>query len=333
MRALRRTARVPEVLAVCEDAAVIGAPFYVMTRLEGTWSRPPSPQPLERRRGPPPHGRSSWSTRSWRSTPSTGGPRAGGLGRPAATSSASCAASADCGSKPHAHDPRRRARPAPGSPSHLPRVRAGDDRPRRLPARQRHVRAAAPARLVAVLRLGDGDDRRPARRPRLPHRPVVGRATRRSACSSSPGHARGGVPEPGRARRPLRGASGRTMTDMRWYQTLALWKAAIFMEGNYRRAVTGATDDPYLRASGRGVRPRRARARAGTGLIGARRRVPRSTAWLHLASCPHRLPPHRQRAARRSHARARGLNLFDGADLPLVAQAGANCPRPRRAAC
>ena len=47
--------------------------------------------------------------------------------------------------------------------------------------------------------------------------------------------------------------SGRTMTDMRWYQTLALWKAAIFMEGNYRRAVTGATDDPYLKGFGRSV--------------------------------------------------------------------------------
>jgi len=47
--------------------------------------------------------------------------------------------------------------------------------------------------------------------------------------------------------------SGRSITDMRWYQTLALWKAAIFMEGNYRRAVTGATDDPYLRGFGDAV--------------------------------------------------------------------------------
>jgi aminoglycoside phosphotransferase (APT) family kinase protein len=47
--------------------------------------------------------------------------------------------------------------------------------------------------------------------------------------------------------------SGRTMTDLRWYQTLALWKAAIFMEGNYQRAVTGATDDPYLKGFGQSV--------------------------------------------------------------------------------
>jgi len=43
------------------------------------------------------------------------------------------------------------------------------------------------------------------------------------------------------------------MTDIRWYQTLALWKSVVFMEGNYKRAVTGATDDPYLKAFGDGV--------------------------------------------------------------------------------
>jgi aminoglycoside phosphotransferase (APT) family kinase protein len=47
--------------------------------------------------------------------------------------------------------------------------------------------------------------------------------------------------------------SGRTMRDIRWYQTLALWKAIVFMEGNYKRAITGATDDPYLKQFGEGV--------------------------------------------------------------------------------
>jgi len=47
--------------------------------------------------------------------------------------------------------------------------------------------------------------------------------------------------------------SGRSMTDIRWYQTLALWKSIVFMEGNYRRAVSGSTDDPYLRSFGDGV--------------------------------------------------------------------------------
>ncbi len=47
--------------------------------------------------------------------------------------------------------------------------------------------------------------------------------------------------------------SGRSMTDIRWYQTLALWKSIVFMEGNYKRAISGATDDPYLRTFGDGV--------------------------------------------------------------------------------
>jgi aminoglycoside phosphotransferase (APT) family kinase protein len=47
--------------------------------------------------------------------------------------------------------------------------------------------------------------------------------------------------------------SGRSMTDIRWYQTLALWKSVVFMEGNYKRAVAGATDDPYLMGFGEGV--------------------------------------------------------------------------------
>jgi aminoglycoside phosphotransferase (APT) family kinase protein len=47
--------------------------------------------------------------------------------------------------------------------------------------------------------------------------------------------------------------SGRSMTDIRWYQTLALWKSIVFMEGNYKRAIAGTTDDPYLKSFGDGV--------------------------------------------------------------------------------
>jgi aminoglycoside phosphotransferase (APT) family kinase protein len=47
--------------------------------------------------------------------------------------------------------------------------------------------------------------------------------------------------------------SGRPMTDIRWYTTLALWKSLVFMEGNYKRAVAGTTDDPYLKDFGDGV--------------------------------------------------------------------------------
>ena len=40
--------------------------------------------------------------------------------------------------------------------------------------------------------------------------------------------------------------SGRSVSDLRWYQALALWKAAVFMEGNYKRSLAGTTDDPFL---------------------------------------------------------------------------------------
>jgi len=47
--------------------------------------------------------------------------------------------------------------------------------------------------------------------------------------------------------------SGRPVEHLDWYIVLAVWKSVVFMEGNYRRAVSGATDDPYLKTFGEGV--------------------------------------------------------------------------------
>jgi aminoglycoside phosphotransferase (APT) family kinase protein len=47
--------------------------------------------------------------------------------------------------------------------------------------------------------------------------------------------------------------SGRSVQALDWYVTLAMWKAAVFMEGNYKRAVMGTTDDPWLKTFGEGV--------------------------------------------------------------------------------
>ncbi len=47
--------------------------------------------------------------------------------------------------------------------------------------------------------------------------------------------------------------SGRQMHQLDWYVALALWKAVAFMEGNYKRALAGSTDDPYLKSFGDGV--------------------------------------------------------------------------------
>jgi aminoglycoside phosphotransferase (APT) family kinase protein len=40
--------------------------------------------------------------------------------------------------------------------------------------------------------------------------------------------------------------SGRSMSDVPWYTTLALWKSAIFLEGSYKRRLAGTTDDPFF---------------------------------------------------------------------------------------
>jgi aminoglycoside phosphotransferase (APT) family kinase protein len=40
--------------------------------------------------------------------------------------------------------------------------------------------------------------------------------------------------------------SGREVGALNWYQALAMWKAAVFMEGNLKRFLAGSTDDEYL---------------------------------------------------------------------------------------
>jgi aminoglycoside phosphotransferase (APT) family kinase protein len=47
--------------------------------------------------------------------------------------------------------------------------------------------------------------------------------------------------------------TGRSVSALNWYQALALWKAAVFMEGNYKRFQAGSTDDQYLALFDRGV--------------------------------------------------------------------------------
>jgi aminoglycoside phosphotransferase (APT) family kinase protein len=40
--------------------------------------------------------------------------------------------------------------------------------------------------------------------------------------------------------------SGRSMSDVRWYSALALWKAVIFLEGSYKRRLAGTTEDDFF---------------------------------------------------------------------------------------
>ncbi len=48
-------------------------------------------------------------------------------------------------------------------------------------------------------------------------------------------------------------ATGHSLEAMPWYQTLALWKAAIFLEGSYKRHQAGTTHDAYFASLAEGV--------------------------------------------------------------------------------
>jgi aminoglycoside phosphotransferase (APT) family kinase protein len=48
-------------------------------------------------------------------------------------------------------------------------------------------------------------------------------------------------------------ATGHSLAALTWYQVLALWKSAIFLEGSYRRYRAGTTVDAYFARLGEGV--------------------------------------------------------------------------------
>ena len=48
-------------------------------------------------------------------------------------------------------------------------------------------------------------------------------------------------------------ATGRSLSDVRWYTALALWKAAVFLEGSYKRRLAGTTEDAFFDTLEHGV--------------------------------------------------------------------------------
>lgn len=254
LRALAGAARVPRVLAVCADEAVIGAPFYVMEKVDGHVVTSQLPEaldnPRERRRA------SEELVDALVEVHAADWKAAGleGFGRP--TGYLERQLRRFGGLWEH-----NRTREVP----EVERVGAwlADNLPRSGPATVVHgdfrlgnvmYAREAPARLRAIFdwemaTIGDplADvgylctlwvDRSD---------PPLGRFELSSVTRAEGFLGR----EELLARYEER--SGRPGTDIRWYQTLALWKSIVFMEGNYRRAVSGATDDPYLKAFGDGV--------------------------------------------------------------------------------
>ncbi len=254
LRALHGRARVPAVLAVCDDPEVIGAPFYVMERLEGevvTSAVPPVLDTLDDRRR---MGEELVDALveihavDWR--------EAGleGFGRP--TGYLERQLRRFLGLWEHN---RTRELPAVESvgrwlAEHLPEsppatVVHGD-------YRLGNVMMApdAPARVIAVFdwemaTIGD------------PLADLGYLATFWVDRNDPPR----GITEMHAVTReegfPLRDElvaryeerSGRSMTDVKWYRALASWKLIVFMEGNYKRALSGSTDDPYLKTFGEAI--------------------------------------------------------------------------------
>jgi aminoglycoside phosphotransferase (APT) family kinase protein len=256
LRALRPTAaRVPDVLAVCEDPATIGAPFYVMELVPGeviVTSVPPAlDTPAERRRIGEElidalveiHGV------DWRAAglEGFGKPtgylerqlrRFGGLWELNKTREIAAVESVGHWLGEHL--------PSSGAAT----IVHGDFR-----LGNTLFASEAPARLEAVLdwemaTIGDpladigylcmmwseaGD-------PTGGLRDHLGKVTRAE-----------GFPTRAELIARYEEGSGRSMSNVRWYTTLALWKSVVFMEGNYKRAIAGTTDDPYLKQFGEGV--------------------------------------------------------------------------------
>jgi aminoglycoside phosphotransferase (APT) family kinase protein len=256
LSALRDTpARVPDVLAVCDDPSTIGAPFYVMERIEGDVMVTSIPtqldSPAERRRIGEQLIESLVEIHAvdWRAAGLEGFGKPTGylerqlrrfLGLWELNKTREIPAVETVG--------RWLAEHLPGSPAAT--IVHGDYR-----LGNTIFAPQAPARLDAVLdwemaTIGDpladlgylcmmwteaGD-------PEVGLREALGRVTRAE-----------GFPTRAELVERYEQLSGRSMRDIRWYMTLALWKSIVFMEGNYKRAIAGTTDDPYLKQFGDGV--------------------------------------------------------------------------------
>ena len=256
LRALQNTpARVPDVLAVCEDPATIGAPFYVMERIEGEAIVASLPAPLdtpgERRRISEQLIDSLVEIHAvdWRAAglEGFGKPtgylerqlrRFGGLWELNKTREIPAVETVGAWLAEHM--------PSSGPAT----IVHGDYR-----LGNTMFASQAPARLNAVLdwemaTIGDpladigymcmmwaqeGD-------PSEGLRAHLGNVTRAEGFYTR---------EQLIARYEQR--SRRSVGEIRWYMTLALWKSVVFMEGNYKRAIAGTTDDPYLHQFGDGV--------------------------------------------------------------------------------
>jgi aminoglycoside phosphotransferase (APT) family kinase protein len=254
LRALEPTpVRVPRVLAVCEDPEVIGAPFYVMERIDGqvvTTELPPAldtPRERERIAGELVQALVELHEVDWR------GIGLEGFGRPSGYL-------------------ERQLRRFSGLWEHnrtreLPEVEQvgrwlAEHMPTSPPSTIVHgdyrlgntmLARGAPARLIAILdweMATIGDPLADVGYMMIHWAQADDPPTRFTLQSVT---ARPGFPTRAQLVARYERLSGRGVHELDWYVALALWKAVVFMEGNYKRAISGSTDDPYLKTFGEGV--------------------------------------------------------------------------------
>jgi aminoglycoside phosphotransferase (APT) family kinase protein len=254
LRALEsRPVRAPRVLAVCEDAAVIGAPFYVMEQVEGDVITSEIPAALD--------------------SPSQRGQIAAELIDALVELHAVdwTSIGLDGFGKPTGYL-ERQLRRFTGLWEHnrtreLPEVeKVGDwlaaNLPPSPPATVVHgdyrlgntmFAHGAPARLIAIFdwEMATIGDPLADLGYMMIHWVQPGDKTGRFNLQNVT--TRPGFPNRAELIARYEERSGRSMRSLDWYVTLALWKAVVFMEGNYKRAVEGSTDDPYLKSFGEGV--------------------------------------------------------------------------------
>ncbi|MDQ1626569.1 MAG: hypothetical protein QOI54_313 [Actinomycetota bacterium] len=260
--------RVPRVVAVCEDTSVLGVPFYLMERVEGTVVRGALPPWLDER-----------------------GQRALGLDV------------ADALAELHRASPEPFAAAGLGRASgYLHR------QVRRWVGQREGIQAAAAAEGGRARALPDYDAVRDWLRGHLPPESapavvhgdykldnVIVAGTRVAAivdwematvgdpradlgylvsCWAEPGEryplpglATSGPGFPTRAQLVARweSASGREAGDLRWFVTLAAWKLAVLLEASYHRHLAGTTDDPFFATLEDGVPALLAHAREVCG--------------------------------------------------------------------
>ena len=239
-------ARLPRIVAVCDDESVLGVPFYVMDRLDGHVVTDALPAGLESE-----NARRALAVELVDALVEI---HAADVSHPALAEFA----------RPGSYNERQVRRFAQlweiNRTRELPRVvEVGDwlagHLPEPLPQTVVHgdyrlgnmmVASEDPTRIVAVLdwEMGAiGDPRADVGYLLATYAEHGGPP---NPLGTSPVTAEPGFPSKAELVAHYVERSGRDAEPLAWFEALALWKSAVFLEGSYKRRLAGTTDDPFF---------------------------------------------------------------------------------------